>query len=358
MSPDESGTSLAAKSPTVAVIIPTKDRPVFLEEAITSALDQTHAPLEVVVVDDGSTLPVDGTGLRDRYGPKVRVLRNDKSRGLAFSRNRGVEESDAEYVIHLDDDDLLAPEAIERCLDVLRRFTDVEWVMFGAVGFGPRAEHFNHVQPDGVARVISLARGDSVPGDIVLFDRQLFSALLETVPVAFQRAMVSRQTWSRVCELRWVAYRAAESLPDTESAKAKITGPLRDSEWARYAAIACRRFALVDRPLYLQRCEGQGYSSLPENRQLHADQSLAMLETLYRASYSVEQIRDWGPEIRKALAQAYFDFAYARSVAGSQRQAWAFLRRAATTRADWRQLRLAARIVSNSLRPPKPSRAP
>lgn len=354
--PDPSCVSAAAAKQSrqrreVAVIIPTKDRPDFLQEAIASALAQTHSPIEVVVVDDGSTPAVDSAELTARHGPTVSVLRNDVSRGLAYSRNRGVEEARAEYVIHLDDDDLLAPDTIEQCLGVLERFPDVDWVMFAAVGFGPRAEHFNRVQPAGVDRLIELAAGQAAGGDTVLFDRRLFPALLQTVPAAFQRAMLSKDTWARVSQLRWLAYCQAESLPDAESAKVRITGPLRDSEWARYAAIVCRRFALVNRPLYLARCEGQGYSSQPSSQQLHADQSLQMLKVLYRAASTVPAVGEWRPQIREAMARAYFDFAYSRSAAGDHRAAWAHLVRAFSTQAQWRQVRLAARILFHALRP-------
>ena len=103
----------------VVVIIPTKDRPEFLAEAITSAHSQSHPPEESIIVDDGSAMPVDAERLRETHGPTVRVRRNDESRGLAYSRNGGIEETSAEYVIHLDDDDLLAANAIEQCCAVL-----------------------------------------------------------------------------------------------------------------------------------------------------------------------------------------------------------------------------------------------
>lgn len=334
----------------VTVVIPTKDRPNLLDEAIASALAQTHDPDEVIVVDDGSAIPVDAAAQSKRHGRSVRVVRNETSCGLAFSRNRGVEESSAEYVVHLDDDDLLAPDAIERCLEVMRHYPDVEWVMFAVVGFGPRAKHFDEVQSAGVERVIELADGARLDASTVVFGRRLFPALLQTVPIAFQRAMLRRDTWSRVCELRWNAYREAEGLPDLETAKLALTGPLRDSEWARYAAIACHRVALVTHPLYLQRCAGQGYSSRPENRQLHAVQSLKMLEVLWRAANSVPALMEWASDIRVAMARNYFNFAYSRSVAGDHRAAWRYWGRAVATRPDMRQLRLAARMLARSFR--------
>ena len=51
---------MAAEQPTVSVIVPVCDVEAYLEECIDSVLEQTHALLEVILVDDGST---DGSGL-------------------------------------------------------------------------------------------------------------------------------------------------------------------------------------------------------------------------------------------------------------------------------------------------------
>lgn len=97
---------------TVSVIIPTWNRAASLERAVRSALVQTHAPLEVLVCDDGST---DDTGAVVRSIGDSRVLWLPGERGgrPAIPRNRGIRHSRGEWVAFLDDDDLWLPEKLE-----------------------------------------------------------------------------------------------------------------------------------------------------------------------------------------------------------------------------------------------------
>ena len=62
----------------VSVVIPTFNRIGTVYRAIESALDQTRKPLEIVVVDDGST---DGTEamVSDRFGDRIRYLRQENT---------------------------------------------------------------------------------------------------------------------------------------------------------------------------------------------------------------------------------------------------------------------------------------
>ncbi|MFO1459876.1 MAG: glycosyltransferase [Verrucomicrobiota bacterium] len=82
----------------------------FLEKAIQSVLDQTVAPQEFIVVDDGSK---DGTAewVRDRF-PQVRVVTKTNG-GPASARNWGVQESHSPLVCFLDDDDVWLPRKLE-----------------------------------------------------------------------------------------------------------------------------------------------------------------------------------------------------------------------------------------------------
>ena len=74
----------------ISVIIPTYNSAAYLPEAIESALNQTVAPLEVIVVDDGST---DQTAqILERYSGRI-VLITQENRGLSAARNRGIEEA-------------------------------------------------------------------------------------------------------------------------------------------------------------------------------------------------------------------------------------------------------------------------
>jgi len=94
---------------TVAVIIPTFNQAHFLVDAISSVLAQTREADEIIVVDDGST---DNPALVVAQFPKVRLIRQD-NRGLAAARNTGLRKCTASYVVFLDADDRLLPNALE-----------------------------------------------------------------------------------------------------------------------------------------------------------------------------------------------------------------------------------------------------
>ena len=102
-----------AESPLVSAVIPTYNSGEMVCEGVASALAQTYRPLEVIVVDDGST---DDTRERlARFGSEVRVICREHA-GPAVARNAGIEASGGEYVAFLDADDLWLPEKVARCV--------------------------------------------------------------------------------------------------------------------------------------------------------------------------------------------------------------------------------------------------
>ena len=94
--------------PLVSVIVPCFNQARFLTDALASVARQTYAHREVVVVDDGST--DDPGGIAAGF-PGVRCFRQD-NRGTAMARNRGFRESRGAYVVFLDADDCLLPDAL------------------------------------------------------------------------------------------------------------------------------------------------------------------------------------------------------------------------------------------------------
>jgi len=111
---------------TVSVVIPTYNRAHWLRSAIRSALQQSHRPLEILVVDDGST--DDTKELCAQMGPPVRHIAQTRA-GAAVARNRGIHEARGEYVAFLDSDDLWEPKNLEIHLAVHRALPQVGWSM-------------------------------------------------------------------------------------------------------------------------------------------------------------------------------------------------------------------------------------
>lgn len=294
----------------VSVIVPTLNRPALLLEAVESAGRQSRGPLEVLVLDDGSKPPVDADELLARFGSIVRVLGNAQTQGLAWARHQGVDAARGDYVVHLDDDDLFSKNLIEECAATLDADPSIDLVFIGTEGFGRSAAHFNRVHPAGTARVIEQGGGTVGREGVYIFGSDLIHGLLNQVPMPFQRVMARREVWQRVSRLRLAAYQAALGLDSLEAARDRIRGTLRDSEWALYAALACQKTALVDRPLYLQRCDGQGRSSQAEMRQRHIRQGIEIRSVLKQASSFVPELRAFRQDIAESLSRSHFDAAY------------------------------------------------
>jgi glycosyltransferase involved in cell wall biosynthesis len=95
----------------VSVVIPTRDRPDWVRRSVSSALAQEDLELEIVVVDDGSTTPID---LPD--DERLRIVRHERPLGVARARNAGLASAGTEWVAFLDDDDWWAPGKLARQL--------------------------------------------------------------------------------------------------------------------------------------------------------------------------------------------------------------------------------------------------
>lgn len=140
--------------PLVSVVIPVYNRTEFVGQAIRSAFDQTHQPIEVVVVDDGSMIDVQPA--LESFGETVTLIRQANG-GPAAARNRGMDRARGTYVLFLDDDDFLEPDAVEQLLGALRTCPQAYWA----------AGHYVLVDEEGVRlptqRRFRLESGDAYP---------------------------------------------------------------------------------------------------------------------------------------------------------------------------------------------------
>src|SRR5215213_4115846 len=108
----------------VSVVIPCYNLAHFLGEAIESVLAQSYPNFEIIVVDDGS--PDNTSEVAARY-PGVRLVRQE-NQGLSGARNAGLARSEGEYVVFLDADDRLLPEALEAHLEHLKAHPECAFV--------------------------------------------------------------------------------------------------------------------------------------------------------------------------------------------------------------------------------------
>ena len=105
----------------VSVIVPVFNRSGMLGDAVESVLDQSYRPIEIIIVDDGSTDDTyeQAQRLAAIHPDVVRVIRQPNA-GPGAARNAGFARSTGEFVQYLDSDDLLEPRKFERQVEALR----------------------------------------------------------------------------------------------------------------------------------------------------------------------------------------------------------------------------------------------
>ena len=111
--------------PLVSVVIPTHNRKEILTRLIRSLFESNYPKdkLEIIVVDDAST---DGTYEHiKRLFPQVKVIRNDKEKLLAESRNVGVRASKGKYVFLIDDDNVVDKNSIKELVEFMEKNPEV-----------------------------------------------------------------------------------------------------------------------------------------------------------------------------------------------------------------------------------------
>lgn len=105
--------------PHVSVIIPVYNRPGMAVEAVQSVLFQSYPYLECILVDDGSTEPMEEACTVFAADPRFRYMRIEHTGMPGAARNRGVELARCDLIAFLDSDDIWLPEKLERQIALL-----------------------------------------------------------------------------------------------------------------------------------------------------------------------------------------------------------------------------------------------
>ena len=98
-----------------------------MEEAVGSVLSQKYEDFELIIVDDHSedNTPDYLAGLDDK---RVKVFTNEKNMHVSHSRNVGIEKAQGEWVVFLDDDDIMSPEKLQVLADTIAKSPRINFI--------------------------------------------------------------------------------------------------------------------------------------------------------------------------------------------------------------------------------------
>lgn len=152
-------------NPLISVVIPTYQHAASLPKCLDSVFAQTYQPLEVIVVDDGST--DDTQVVLERYAGRIISIKQENA-GANPARNRGLREAKGDYVIFCDADVTMSPGMLERMYGALTQHPEASYAYSG-FWFGWK--HFKGIpfSADGLKRTnfvhtSSLVRKTDFPG--------------------------------------------------------------------------------------------------------------------------------------------------------------------------------------------------
>ncbi|PCK08399.1 MAG: hypothetical protein COA42_09400 [Alteromonadaceae bacterium] len=111
--------------PFYTLIIPTKNRPEMLDRALKSAVNQGFSGLEIIVINDGSTVSYEA--IEKSHKGHATFLHNLESQGVSAARNRGVQQAQGEWLLFLDDDDEFSSDYFERLQQTISDSPEVDF---------------------------------------------------------------------------------------------------------------------------------------------------------------------------------------------------------------------------------------
>lgn len=159
----------------VTVVIPVYNRAHLINRAVKSVLEQTLAPAEIIVVDDGSNDKPENA-LHQIQNKHVQIVKQEHQ-GVAAARNKGIETSKSGWIAFLDSDDYWLPSKLQKQIDFhdqnsnfLISHTDELWIKNDK----KVNQKTYHIKPEGDIFELSLERCLVSPSTVMI-NRKIFN---------------------------------------------------------------------------------------------------------------------------------------------------------------------------------------
>lgn len=128
----------------VSVVIPLFNAEKFVKSTLECILNQTYKGIEVIVIDDGST--DSSLSIVEKFRDnRLKILKNKKNQGIAYTRNRAISVASGEYIALMDDDDLAPKDRIEKEVKFMEQHSDVDIVLGHMLEIDEKDEVSSHV---------------------------------------------------------------------------------------------------------------------------------------------------------------------------------------------------------------------
>jgi len=229
------------KQPLVSVVMPAWNAARYLRATLETVLSQSYSPVEVVVVDDGST---DETAdILRSYGERVTAVVTANSGGPARPRNLGVGRARGEYIAFFDSDDLMEPDKLALEMSVFAEHPEVDVV----------CSNFRSVDTEG-----------QVLRENYLAEYQKFRLELRPTGTPQVAVMAGKATFSQLLRANFIGTSSMVCRRRVLAAAGPFAEDMKNADdvdmWLRLARGGAT-FAFVDRALHSYRITPGGVTS-------------------------------------------------------------------------------------------------
>jgi glycosyltransferase involved in cell wall biosynthesis len=152
----------------ISVILPVYNHYIYLADCFLSLADQGELAFEIICVDDGSTdsqVVSLMAALKDK-NPRLKILRNDDSRGISEAQNRAVQSANGQFLAFLDCDDLLQSGALAQVQSVLVANPSIDYLFTDRVEITEQGK-ISRIARYGGYESVAFKSQESIAGDLV-----------------------------------------------------------------------------------------------------------------------------------------------------------------------------------------------
>ncbi|MFA5702708.1 MAG: glycosyltransferase family A protein [Advenella sp.] len=149
------------------VIIPTyNDKFEDLKKAITSVINQSLLPKEIIVIDDGSTIPTAENVIKSLIIPnnlQIKLFKKENG-GPSSARNLGIQNSQGKYISFLDSDDEMLPDNLLEKENILSQLPIDYFGIYGSHIKNPSNLIHKYDDFDGIPKIDNIEKTNGIPG--------------------------------------------------------------------------------------------------------------------------------------------------------------------------------------------------
>lgn len=160
----------------ISVLMPVYNNYKFLDASIKSILNQTYKDFELIIINDGSTEPIEDI-LNSYKDSRIKIFKNKKNIGLTKCLNRCLDISSGEYIARQDSDDISKPTRFE---EQLRLFIEeIGLVTTYAYAVNEKGKRIPNPYLDKSSRVNSgdIMKGNYLVGPSAIYSREVFKKI-------------------------------------------------------------------------------------------------------------------------------------------------------------------------------------